>query len=626
MVNKYTKKKAPNPSWSEKTMTLAMNEANKTTVFAAAKKYGINLSTLQRHVKKGCAKKVLGRFAPIFTDAQELELVQYLFNMDNLYVGLTRQEFLELVFQYAEQNKIKHRFKSMAAGKDWYMGFRARHPEITPTLTRRPEATSTARAGGFNTPQVELFFDLLEGEIRKHNIDATRIYNMDETGVQTTSNKLPRVLCKSGKKQVGIVSSAERGKLTTVVCCCNAAGSFIPPFLIYGRKRMEDRLLDGAPPGTRATCSDNGWINGPVFLEWLRHFVEMTRPTAEKKVILVMDNHESHKQMGALEYASKNHVIFVSLAQHTTHPMQPLDACVYGPLKKYFEQVVSVFQEINVGRISQYEIAKLFGDAYTKAASARNAVKGFSCTGIWPTNRNIFNHSGYVPSSLTDRPEPSLNPADDEDRQTIVKLETSNDHGQVKRRESSVSDDTVSPTVLDCLFGRSNCETPMPTVDITELATQQLMNPMTPDKERNKNEGTTHPTPIDIRPLATIPPNKTIRKRKCQRTEILTGTPIKEEPIEKETKRQHKTNAVKRNLKNIKPSTSSNNVNKKVKKGPKRNKNDTHDYRCLVCYGVYVNPPVQDWIKCDDCEMWAHETCTSYAGMGPYYCDLCHEL
>ncbi|CAH2100534.1 unnamed protein product [Euphydryas editha] len=42
------------------------------------------------------------------------------------------------------------------------------------------------------------------------------------------------------------------------------------------------------------------------------------------------------------------------------------------------------------------------GEAYMKAASSQNAVKGFSTTGIWPTNSNVFNDSDYMPSTVTD--------------------------------------------------------------------------------------------------------------------------------------------------------------------------------------------------------------------------------
>lgn len=149
MVNKY-KRKTSNASWDENVMKLAMEEASKTSVNAAAKKYGINLSTLQRHVKKECPKKKLGRFTTIFTDSQEIELLEYLFQMDALFYGLTKKEFLELVCQYADTNEIPHPFKNKTAGEDWYSGFKARHPDLS---LRRPEPTSIARARGFNKPQ-----------------------------------------------------------------------------------------------------------------------------------------------------------------------------------------------------------------------------------------------------------------------------------------------------------------------------------------------------------------------------------------------------------------------------------------------------------------------------------------
>lgn len=620
MVNNY-KRKTTNASWDEKTMQLAMDEAKKSSVNAAAKKFGINLSTLQRHIKKGSAKKVLGSKKPIFTEAQELELVEYVFHMDDIFFGMTKKEFLELVFQYAERNNIKHPFKKNTAGDDWYMGFKKRNPNIT---LRQPEPTSIARARGFNRPQVERFFDLLEQEIDKHNIDASRIYNMDETGIQTSSNKPPKVLSRTGKKQVGVISSVERGKLTTVVCCCNAAGSFIPPFLIFGRKRMVSRLLDGAPPGTTATCSDNGWINGPVFLEWLRHFVEITRPTAEKKVILVMDNHQSHKYLDALEYASQNNVIFLSLAPHTTHKMQPLDRCVYGPLKTYFEQEISAFQRGNPGRIiSQYEVARLFGAAYMKAASTHNAVKGFLCSGIWPANRNIFDDSDYMPSIVTERPEPSHVLSNNGSTQTLDEgPDASNVNMPAERRSSNDSDRTASPSVLESLRRfRIDCKTP----DILEDIQYSADGSVTPKNDHAKDK-LTHTTPMDIRAIPKMAPNKTNRKRTVQKAEILTSTPIKEQQREIEAKKLKKTDVVKTKLKDVKPSTSKKYKMEKgkAKKGPKTSKNHK-EYRCLVCFEIFVDPPTEDWIQCDDCLMWAHEECTSYTGRGSYYCDMCQE-
>ena len=50
---------------------------------------------------------------------------------------------------------------------------------------------------------------------------------MDETRL-TTVHKPPKVIAGKKAKQVGQVTSAERGVLTTVVCAINAAGGCIP--------------------------------------------------------------------------------------------------------------------------------------------------------------------------------------------------------------------------------------------------------------------------------------------------------------------------------------------------------------------------------------------------------------
>ncbi|KOB65158.1 Uncharacterized protein OBRU01_23139 [Operophtera brumata] len=83
----------------------------------------------QRHLQSGSAKKKLGRHTIVFTPEQEMELIEYVFHMDALFYGLSKTEFLELVYQYAEMNGILHPFKNDTAGSDWYKGFVVRHPD-----------------------------------------------------------------------------------------------------------------------------------------------------------------------------------------------------------------------------------------------------------------------------------------------------------------------------------------------------------------------------------------------------------------------------------------------------------------------------------------------------------------
>lgn len=399
MVYKYVRK-TNQASWSEEAMRQAILECRGgSSIRSMSIKYSIPRITLYRHVKSGSTEKKLGRFKTIFTIQQETDLCNYLKKMDSLFFGLSRQDFKRLAFDFAKKNKIQYPLswnKYSLAGDEWLIAFQKRNPQI---VLRTPEPTSVARVRGFNRTQVTRFYDILEQVLQEHNIGPDSLYNMDETGIMTTTNKPPKVLSISGKKQVGVISSTERGKLTTVICCCNATGSFVPPFMIFARKRMQERLLDGAPPGTQATCTSNGWTHGESFLLWLKFFIQYVRPSENKHVVLLLDNHESHKYYPALEYASEHHVTFVSYPPHTTHKLQALDVAVYGPIKKYFEQEINTFQKQHPGRIiNQYDVAKLFREAYLKGASPRNGVNGFVSSGTWPFNRNLFDEADFAPA------------------------------------------------------------------------------------------------------------------------------------------------------------------------------------------------------------------------------------
>lgn len=83
----------------------------------------------------------------------------------------------------------------------------------------------------------------------KNNFALTHIFNVDETGVQT-SHQPPKILVQKGKKQVGAIASAERGTNVTAVVCMSEAGHLVPAMLIFPRVRMSPELSDGAPPGT----------------------------------------------------------------------------------------------------------------------------------------------------------------------------------------------------------------------------------------------------------------------------------------------------------------------------------------------------------------------------------------
>lgn len=124
---------------------------------------------------------------------------------------MTTTDLRKLAYQIAVAKKIPHRFSSenQMAGLDWLRGFRKRNPSIS---LRIPEATSAARARGFNKVQVDYFFKLLIDIMKLHNFEPHQICNVDESGFSTVPSQNPKIFATKGRKQVGIITSAERGK------------------------------------------------------------------------------------------------------------------------------------------------------------------------------------------------------------------------------------------------------------------------------------------------------------------------------------------------------------------------------------------------------------------------------
>jgi len=371
---------------------------------AAEKKYGVPRRTINRHLKGLVAKPGhLGRFSSVLGDEFEKVLVQHAINLQRRMYGLTTNDIRKLAFDVAEAMKVPHPFKNQKAGKEWLRSFLRRHAEIS---IRCPEATSIGRVIGFNRPNVNRFFEAYRAELEKGTFDASRIYNMDETGL-TVVHRPTKIIAKRGQKQVGKVVSGERGQTVTAVCAFSASGHYIPPALVFKRKRMTNTLLTGSPPDAVGYNSDSGWINNEVFVKWLAHFAKYAKPSKDAPLILILDGHGAHKTLQAINFGRDHGIILISLPPHTTHELQPLDVTFFGPLKANYNKECDKWMINHPGqRISQYDLAGLFGAAFVQAATVQKAVNGFSSTGIWPFNPDRISADRYVAADVTEEPVP----------------------------------------------------------------------------------------------------------------------------------------------------------------------------------------------------------------------------
>ncbi|XP_004207216.3 uncharacterized protein LOC101237152 [Hydra vulgaris] len=252
-----------------------------------------------------------------------------------------------------------------------------------------------ARATAFNCYTVGEFFTNLKDVRLRHKFQPQNIYNVDETGL-TTVQKPVKVIAKKGDKQVGRITSAERGTLVTVCCAVNAIGNSIPPFFIFPRVHFKGSMINGGPPGCVGVANPSGWMNVATFLEWMKHFIENVKCSPANPMLLLLDNHESHVSIVCLDLAKKNGITMLSFPPHCSHKLQPLDRSVYGPLKRYYNAACDDWIVSNPRPMTIYDIASVVRKAYAQAFTLSNISAGFAVARIEPFNPNIFSDNEFL--------------------------------------------------------------------------------------------------------------------------------------------------------------------------------------------------------------------------------------
>eukprot|EP00918_Siedleckia_nematoides_P038582 GHVU01083898.1.p2 GENE.GHVU01083898.1~~GHVU01083898.1.p2 ORF type:complete len:456 (-),score=33.50 GHVU01083898.1:2594-3961(-) len=352
-----------------------------------AKVYGVPKETLRRY----CQRIPAWHQNRVFTEAQEEEIQDIVINRAEKFLGMTRTEVKELAFAFAKVYKIKCPLtwhKEEKAGEDWLLGFFDRHPQLS---CRRSESISVNRARGFRFGAVQKFYDNVAHVINAFSIPPERVYNADETAVFTSPTHQPPVVAAKGARNVGHLTSAERGQLTTALCAFNCDGESVPPLFIFNRARMDPTLLVGAPPGSVGFANPGGWICTKYFIRYLTHFAYWTNASRSNPVLLILDNHSSHRVAATAVVARSLGVHLVTLPPHTSHKLQPCDVGVYGPLKVYHNQALNGWMVAHPGwPVTLANIMPIFAWAYAHAASPKNCASAFRSTGIVPFNGNKF--------------------------------------------------------------------------------------------------------------------------------------------------------------------------------------------------------------------------------------------
>ena len=149
---------------------------------------------------------------------------------------------------------------------------------------------------------------------RANNISPQNVFNLDETGVSTVQ-KLLQIFAQAGTRQVGRITSGERGENVTMCACVNATRNALLPVFVFPRVHFKAHMLKGAPTGSLGLIS-SGWMNSDVFPEVLKHFIGHMAVSEKNPGLFILDNYSSHIGVKVINVAQKNELTILTFPPH----------------------------------------------------------------------------------------------------------------------------------------------------------------------------------------------------------------------------------------------------------------------------------------------------------------------
>ncbi|KAG5422070.1 hypothetical protein I9W82_001163 [Candida metapsilosis] len=270
-------------------------------------------------------------------------------------------------------------------GKNWPYNLIKKYPWSILLLEKPPEKSPIF---SISLVEIEAFFQRYNDAITRYNVDATNIWNVDETGLfihhidKQEENSEEKVRLQSGNKK----------EVTTVVEAISAVGEKInyPRDLFKGqshgrRLRGTNDNLDWA-----YAISYEEWISTGYFQQWVRKvFIPNTAPKNPKEYrILIMDNHAALYDEELKQSLEEARVIPIYLPTNCSYFMQPLDVGVFKSSKDHYRDLVGNYCETaNAQVVPKDKFIQFWTSSREQAMTKETILNAFEKAGLWPIDK-----------------------------------------------------------------------------------------------------------------------------------------------------------------------------------------------------------------------------------------------
>lgn len=406
MVRNYKRKREK--AYSEEDLVVAVQAVNENlmTQLEASEAFKIPRSTLQLHLE-GCkwrdSKQQAAARSPTFPEEEEVVIADCLKVMAKWGFGLTRNEVLNTIQAYVQQNQIQTPFTDDRPGEFWFSRFVKKHH----LSLRMPELKQSVRFEMFTPEIIFPFYQMWADTLIRYQLTDKpgQVCNLDESAFSHDPSKV-KVVGEKGSSLMRRTAGAGRA-CTTVLACVAADGTRLPPHIIFKSKGETVRAQwksNNVYPGTTYDVTDGGWMTGDAFLRYMKNVFARLGPKG-RPIVILFDGHLSHLSIDVIKFSIENQIGLVKLPAHTTSELQPLDKVLFRPLKLRYNHVLIEWQKKHYGMtVKKADVGELVGEAWC-ALTEENIKKGFRATGLFDVTKEFPVNPQCVESRF---PEASL--------------------------------------------------------------------------------------------------------------------------------------------------------------------------------------------------------------------------
>ncbi|KAK2922485.1 hypothetical protein FoTM2_002924 [Fusarium oxysporum f. sp. vasinfectum] len=223
--------------------------------------YGKRESTLRGQLKGAQTARKGQESRQLLSPVQEQEIIDFIKHEERCGRALSRGELRDLANRIVNPDAI-----GITIGRNWPDRFLKRHPGVKMKASTHLEA---ARSNDTTPVLLRRFYATLSSTVKELQIVPSRMYNMDEHGLQEGLTKSGMVLGDALTKRATVTESDWRNWVS-ILESGNAEGRRLRPTVVFQGDCLQEQWFPEHFPNWGYDVSETGWATQDVCLKWLR--------------------------------------------------------------------------------------------------------------------------------------------------------------------------------------------------------------------------------------------------------------------------------------------------------------------------------------------------------------------